>query len=101
MYAIRSYYALYEKLGFRQVPVYCLKNRNAINEQLFVGPEPEEKLNIYARIITREARRRGIGMEVLDADGGFFRLFLGGRSIICRESLTELTSAIAMRNNFV
>lgn len=88
--------ALYEKLGFRQVPVYCVKNRNIINEQLFIGPEPEENLNIYARIITTEARRRGIGIEVLDAGGGFFRLSLGGRSVTCRESLTELTSAIAM-----
>jgi len=87
---------LYQKMGFNQVPVYCLKNRNVINERLFVGPEPEAKLNIYAQIITNEARRRGISVEVLDADGGFFRLSLGGRSIVCRESLSELTSAIAM-----
>ncbi|MCC5982340.1 MAG: ATP-grasp domain-containing protein, partial [Oceanicaulis sp.] len=43
-----------------------------------------------------EARRRGIGVEVLDAEGGFFRLNWGGRSVICRESLSELTSAVAM-----
>ncbi len=31
-----------------------------------------------------------------DADGGFFRLSHGGRSIHCRESLSELASAITM-----
>ncbi|MBV1790580.1 N-acetylglutaminylglutamine synthetase [Marinobacterium sp. D7] len=87
---------LYEKLGFKQVPVYCLKHKNSINEKLFIGAEPEAELNIYARLITREARRRGIGVEVLDAEGGFFRLSLGGRSVSCRESLSEMTSAVAM-----
>lgn len=87
---------IYEKLGFKQVPVYCLKNKNSINEQWFIGQDPEEELNIYARLITKEARRRGISVEVLDAEGGFFKLALGGRSITCRESLSELTSGIAM-----
>jgi GNAT-family acetyltransferase (TIGR03103 family) len=87
---------LYEKLGFQQVPVYCLKHKNSFNEKLFLGEDPEEELNIYARIITREARRRGIGVEVLDAEGGFFRLSLGGRWVTCRESLSEMTSAVAM-----
>ena len=87
---------LYEKLGFKQVPVYCLKHKNSINETLFLGEDPEEELNIYARLITREARRRGIGVEVLDAEGGFFRLSLGGRWVTCRESLSEMTSAVAM-----
>ncbi len=87
---------LYEKLGFRRVPVFCVKLRNAINEPLFAGPRPEESLNVYARIITDEARRRGIDVEVLDAEAGYFRLTLGGRSITCRESLTEMTTAIAM-----
>lgn len=88
--------ALYEKLGFVRVPVYCVKKKNPINEPLFLGPDPAADLNIYAGIIVREARRRGIGVEVLDADNGYFRLTLGGRSITCRESLSELTSAIAM-----
>ncbi|QTQ37992.1 Putative acetyltransferase, GNAT-family [Aromatoleum petrolei] len=88
--------SLYEKLGFARVPVYCVKNKNPINEALFLGPDPASDLNVYARIIVREARRRGIGVEVLDAAHGFFRLHLGGRSITCRESLSELTSAIAM-----
>lgn len=88
--------ALYEKLGFERVPVYCLKNKNPINEKLFVGPDDYAGLNVYARILANEARRRGIGVEVLDAEHGYFRLIHGGRTIVCRESLSELTSAIAM-----
>ncbi|TCK02570.1 N-acetylglutaminylglutamine synthetase [Marinobacterium mangrovicola] len=87
---------LYDKLNFEQVPVYCLKHKNSINEKLFIGQDPEEELNVYARLITKEARRRGIGVEVLDAEGGFFRLSLGGRWVTCRESLSEMTSAVAM-----
>lgn len=88
--------ALYEKLGFERVPVYCVKNKNPINEKLYVGPDSFGELNVYARILVDEARRRGIGVEVLDAGHGYFRLSLGGRTITCRESLSELTSAIAM-----
>lgn len=87
---------LYEKLGFVRVPVFALKNRNSINEKLFSGPPPEDALNPYARIIVDEARRRGIAVDVLDAEAGYFRLSYGGRAVICRESLTELTTAIAM-----
>jgi len=88
--------ALYERLGFERLPVFTLKRKNPINERLFLGPEPEEGLNPYARLIVDEARRRGIGVEVIDAEGGFFRLVSGGRSVACRESLSELTSAVAM-----
>lgn len=88
--------ALYEKLGFQRVPVFCVKRKNPINEPLFVPPLPESRLNPYARIIIDEARRRGIGVEIIDDEYGYFRLRSGGRSIVCRESLTELTSAIAM-----
>jgi GNAT-family acetyltransferase (TIGR03103 family) len=92
----RAAIGLYERLGFRRVPVFCMKNRNVINESLYTSPRGEEELNPYARIITEEAHRRGIKVEVLDPEANYFRLTLGGRSIICRESLTELTSAIAM-----
>src|SRR5690606_18450719 len=88
--------ALYEKLGFERVPVYCVKNKNPINEKLFVGPDASGDLNIYARILVDEARRRGIGVEVLDAEHGYFRLSHGGRTIACRESLSDLTTAVAM-----
>ena len=88
--------SLYERLGFTRVPVYCVKKKNPINEPLFVGPDPAADLNVYAGILVQEARRRGIGVDVLDADAGYFKLTLGGRAVTCRESLTELTSAIAM-----
>ncbi|APZ44462.1 GNAT family N-acetyltransferase [Acidihalobacter ferrooxydans] len=88
--------ALYEKLGFKRLPVFSIKNRNAFNETLFLGPQPEEELGPYATIITDEARRRGIGVEVLDAEADYFALTLGGRRIVCRQALTELTTAVAM-----
>lgn len=96
MYTNREAKALYDKLGFEQVPVYCIKTKNYINEPLFTGPEPEEKINSYTEILIDEARRRGIGIEILDAENSFFRLSFGGRTIVCRESLSELTSAVAM-----
>ncbi len=89
---------LYERVGFARVPVLSMKRKNSINERLFVGPVSEdyERLNPYARIIADEARRRGIGVEVLDAAWGEMRLSHGGRSILTRESLSELTTAVAM-----
>jgi GNAT-family acetyltransferase (TIGR03103 family) len=90
--------ALYEKLGFRRVPVYCIKRKNPINEPLFVpdGVPGLDELNPYARLIADEALRRGIEVEVLDAAWGELRLTHGGRSILTRESLSELTHAVAM-----
>ena len=96
MHDNRQAISLYEKLGFSRVPVFCVKTRNSINEPLFVGQESDAQLNPYAQIITRAARRRGISVELVDAEQGYFNLHFGGRSIGCRESLTELTSAIAM-----
>lgn len=88
--------ALYRKLGFGRIPVFAVKTRNTINEKLFAGPSPDQRLNPYATIIVNEARRRSIDVDVLDAENGYFRLTFGGRSITCRESLSELTTAIAM-----
>jgi GNAT-family acetyltransferase (TIGR03103 family) len=96
MHDNRGAIRLYEKLGFERVPVFALKNKNAYNEPLFIGRQPEANLNPYATIIVNEARRRGIGIEVIDADAGYFALSLGGRRIVCRESLSELTTAVAM-----
>lgn len=88
---------LYDKLGFYRVPYFAVKRKNEINEKLFTGSGADyDSLNPYARIIVDEARRRGIHAEVTDAPGGFFRLTQGGRTIHCRESLSELTSAVAM-----
>lgn len=86
---------LYEKLGFQRVPVFCVKRKNPINEPLFTPPELKWNLNPYAQIIVDEALRRGISVEVQDEDLAYFTLSHGGRTIACRESLTELTSAIA------
>jgi GNAT-family acetyltransferase (TIGR03103 family) len=88
--------ALYEKLGFRRVPFFAVKRKNPINEPLFTGSSPAEDLNPYATIIVSEALRRGIHVEVTDAQSGLFRLTYGGRSVQCRESLSEFTSGVAM-----
>jgi len=89
--------ALYEKLGFTRVPVMAVKRKNAINEPLFTHPpETVDDLNPYARIIADEGMRRGIWVEVLDAEAGEMRLSHGGRSVVTRESLSEYTSAVAM-----
>ena len=89
--------ALYERLGFYRVPFFAVKRRNQINERLFTGgSSAAEGLNPYARLLVDEARRRGIQVEIIDSAGGFFRLTYGGRSVRCRESLSELTSAVAM-----
>ena len=88
--------ALYEKLGFERVPFFTVKHKNPINEKFYAGPATEEDLNPYGQIIVNEARRRGIHVEVTDAEGGFFRLTYGGRSVHCRESLSEFTSGVAV-----
>jgi len=88
--------ALYEKLGFVRTADFTIKRKNPINEKLFVGPDIDEGLNPYAMIIVNEARRRGIHVDVIDAEGGLFRLTHGGRTLRCRESLSELTTAVAL-----
>lgn len=87
---------LYKKLGFQQVPVFCVKNRNAINEKLFTGPDMEEELNPYSMIVINEAKKRGIRVDVLDAADDYYRLSFGGKTVTCRESLSDLTTSIAM-----
>ena len=88
---------LYEKLGFQRVPVFCVKRKNSINEPLFTPSDDAlDALNPYARIIADEAARRGVGVGVIDAEGGFLRLRHGGRSIVTRESLSEMTSGVAV-----
>ncbi|MGK9261377.1 N-acetylglutaminylglutamine synthetase [Sinorhizobium meliloti] len=88
---------LYEKLNFRRMPLFAIKRKNAINEKFFAIPHQSyDALNPYARLIVDEATRRGIHVEITDAEGGFFRLSHGGRSVHCRESLSELTSGVAM-----
>ncbi len=89
---------LYEKLGFRRVPVYAVKRKNPVNEPLFVPATVDrlDELNPYARLLADEALRRGIEVEVVDPEVGEMRFTLGARSILTWESLSELTSAVAM-----
>ncbi|CAD5109303.1 N-acetylglutaminylglutamine synthetase [Zestomonas carbonaria] len=96
MHDNRQAKALYAKLGFRELPTFAVKRKNVINEVLFLGPGPEAELNPYARIIIDEARRRGIEVQIDDAEGGIFTLSHGGRRLRCRESLSDLTSAVSM-----
>ncbi|WP_296180913.1 N-acetylglutaminylglutamine synthetase [Pseudomonas sp. UBA1879] len=87
---------LYAKLGFRNLPTFAIKRKNGINEKLFLGPGPQADFNPYARIIVDEAHRRGIEVQVDDAEAGLFTLVHGGRRIRCRESLSDLTTAVSM-----
>lgn len=88
--------ALYQQLGFERVAVFCVKNKNSINETLFISPDSDVPINPYADIIIKEAHRRGIVVSVLDEEAAYFELSHGGRTVCCRESLTELTTAVAM-----
>jgi GNAT-family acetyltransferase (TIGR03103 family) len=49
-----------------------------------------------SRLIIEEAHARGIEVDILAPRAEYFRLSFRGRSIVCRESLSELTSAVAM-----
>src|SRR5690606_38454603 len=88
--------ALYAKMGFRDLATFAIKRRNSINQALYLGRTPCDGLNPYARIIVDEALRRGIEVQVDDAEAGLFTLSQGGRRIRCRESLSDLTSAVSM-----
>lgn len=87
---------LYAKLGFRNLSTFAIKRKNGINQPLFLGPGPEAQFNPYARIIVDEAHRRGIEVQVDDAEAGLFTLIHGSRRVRCRESLSDMTSAISM-----
>ncbi len=54
------------------------------------------EMNIYARILIDEARRRGIEVEVIDSRFNLYALNYKGKRVCCRESLTEHTSAYTM-----
>lgn len=96
MHTNTSAIRLYEKLGFERVAVFAVKRCNPINEPLFVPQPVAPDFNPYARILIDEALRRGIEVEPINPARGYFRLTLGGRSVVCRESLTDQTSAIAL-----
>ncbi|MCC5947172.1 MAG: N-acetylglutaminylglutamine synthetase [Nitriliruptoraceae bacterium] len=90
--------ALYEKMGFQRVPVFAVKRKNPINERLFAAQPVEhlDDLNPYARLVADEALRRGVTVHIVDAESGLLRLSHGGRTLQTRESLSELTTAVAL-----
>lgn len=89
--------ALYRKLGFTRVAAVCVKRKNPINTSLYAARPPGlDGLNVYSRIIADEALRRGIRVEVTDAESGEMRLSIGGRTVLTLESLSEFTTAVAM-----
>ncbi|MFN4291733.1 MAG: N-acetylglutaminylglutamine synthetase [Permianibacter sp.] len=94
MHDNHSAITLYEKLGFVRTNGFAIKHKNAINEPLFCSAERFDGLNPYARIIVNEALRRGIAVELLDIERNLFQLSWGGREFWCRESLSDLTSAL-------
>lgn len=54
------------------------------------------ELDPSSRLIIDEAKRRGITVELLAPRAEYFRLSFGLRAIVCRESLSELTHAVAL-----
>jgi GNAT-family acetyltransferase (TIGR03103 family) len=88
--------ALYEKLGCHRIPVFCIKRKNPINQDLYTSSRQYAGLNPYARLIVDEARQRGIRIDIVDEAFGLFTLTLGSKTISCRESLSDLTTAVAM-----
>jgi GNAT-family acetyltransferase (TIGR03103 family) len=53
-------------------------------------------LDPSSKLVIEEARRRGIAVEVLAPRAEYYRLIFNGRSVLCRESLSELTSAVGL-----
>jgi len=87
---------LYSKIGFQRIPAFCIKRKNPINQNLYSASNPEKELNPYTKIIVDEARKRGILIDIIDKNFGLFNLTFGSRTIACHESLSEMTTAVAM-----
>ena len=60
-------------------------------------PPGYENLDVYSQAIVDEALRRGISVEVVDAEMKEIALSREGRRVTTIQSLSELTSAIAFR----
>ncbi len=59
-------------------------------------PDGNAGFDPTSRLVIEEARSRGIEVDILSPRAEYFRLSFRGRSVSCRESLSELTSAVAM-----
>ncbi len=64
--------------------------------ELLQGGSEVLTLDPSSKLIIQEAKKRGIAVEILAARAEYFRLSHGTHSILCRESLSELTSAVAL-----
>ncbi|MFO7913078.1 MAG: GNAT family N-acetyltransferase, partial [Desulfotignum sp.] len=64
--------ALYEKLGCHRIPVFCIKRKNPINQDLYTTHQQYPKLNPYAKLIVDEAKQRGIRIDIVDEAFGLF-----------------------------
>jgi GNAT-family acetyltransferase (TIGR03103 family) len=67
-----------------------------VSENLGLPASARADVDPTSRLILEEARRRGITVQILAPRAEYFRLTFGARSIVCRESLSELTHAIAL-----
>jgi GNAT-family acetyltransferase (TIGR03103 family) len=85
--------ALYKKTGFKRLHKFTLKHKNPINEPLYISPEKKKVLTPDVEIIAKEARLRGISIDVLDLD--YYKLCFGGKTVMCKGSLTDLTNSIS------
>lgn len=56
----------------------------------------DERFDPSSRLVILEARARGIDVELLTPDAEFYRLSHRGTTRMCRESLSPLTSAVAV-----
>lgn len=55
----------------------------------------EDGLDPTSKLILKAARDRGIAVQLLDQENAHFRLHKDGHSVVCYESLSDLTSALA------
>ncbi|WP_286339189.1 hypothetical protein [Ferrimonas sp. YFM] len=91
--------SLAEKMGFARVPVYSVKNRNAVNEPLYTS-EAEcqpDSLSTQTLTLVEQARRLGISVQIHDPARELFSLQLAGQTVRCNGTLPELTSAVALQ----
>jgi len=61
-----------------------------------IGRLQPTEIDPSSRLIVEEAERRGIAYEILAPRAEYFRLRYGDHAVVCRESLSELTTAVAL-----
>jgi GNAT-family acetyltransferase (TIGR03103 family) len=65
-------------------------------QAVMIGRLRRTEIDPSSRLIIEEAARRGITYEILAPRAEYFRLGYGDRRVVCRESLSELTTAVAL-----